>query len=816
MNKMLIKSILPAVVALSLTACTAEDSPLTGSTGSIAPEVNLDTEVVASARSARSDGDITAEDLVLTLTSSDGSYSQSWNGVSAFPADEKFKTGGYTMTASYGALENEGFDKPYYFGSTDLTVTENNTTRASITAALANTMISVEYTENFKNYMQAWSAELHADGGEYLFYPQTESRPVYLRPGATSVNVEITKPTGQTAKLLAASFVTEPRHHYHLTVDLANGAGDAVMVVKFDDTVDMEDIEIELSDELMNAPAPTVAAQGFNTDAPLTFVSGMVPDGLTPKFNIMARGGLAKVTLTTQSKSLVLQGWPESVDLMATPENLQSRMRALGFECLGLWKNPDKMAVVDLSGVLKYIGYLESGANENVFTIEVVDRYNKVCEQPLSLQVNIEKLELTLSDTAPLMMESDELSLTMTYNGFAPEKNIKFQYYNSRGTWTDLSVKSITPAARSGESYSVVLTVPADEKDMKVRAVCGSNESAALNVARVEPPVKVACNSNDVFATRAQLSVSGDNATPAEIAAKATLLLSTDGGASYSEASGLTIDGGTLSLTGLTHKTTYKARILVDGVKSRAISFTTEEKLPVPNGNLDAAVTIDGSASHWENVVFQGWGTNNPMTTSQGSDFGYCRISGTKQTDDAHSGKAAQIRTNGWGSGNTAISGVRGKCKYIDAGLLHLGASRTTRPSGYGDRSGYLLTDDLDCGIAFASRPASVSFWFKYSAKNSSDHGLARAFVYDAAGNIIAQGSLELSAQGSYAERTIPLSYNQGAAKAAKLYVCFQSTNVADALTKNDSWLNGPGWGNLDRGEYSGSTLFIDDVTLNY
>lgn len=822
MNKTLIKGMLPAVVAFGLTACSAEDSPLGGSTGSIAPEVALDTEVAASARSARSDAELTAEDLVLALTSSDGSYSNSWNGVSAFPTDEKFKTGGYTLTASYGTLENEGFDKPYYFGSTDLTVTENNTTRVSLTAQLANSMISVEYTDNFKGYMQAWSAELHADGGEYIYYAQDETRPAYLRPGATSVNVELTKPNGQTAKLLAANFVTEPRHHYHVTVDLAQGAGDAVLIVKFDDSVDQEDIEIELSDELMNAPAPTVAAQGFDPAAPLTFVAGMAPADLAPKFAIMARGGLAKVSLTTQSKSLVQQGWPESVDLMATPDNLQSRMRALGFDCLGLWKNPDKMAIVDFSAVLNYIGYLESGANESVFTIEVVDRFNKVCEQTVSLTVNVEKLELTLSNPETLMMEDDELALTMDYNGFDAEKNVKFQYYNQRGTWTGLSVKSITPVARSSKSYRVVLTVPADDKDLRVRAVSGSTESAILEVKRTEPPFKLACNENDVFATRALLSVSGDNESPAELAAKAKLLLSTDGGASYSEYTSLTQDGGNLNLSGLEHNTVYTARIEIDGMQSRPITFTTEEKLAIPNGNLDAPVTINGSGSHWKNVVFEGWGTNNPMTTwfddnPALSDFAYDKISGTKQTDDAHSGKAAQIRTNGWGSKNSAVGTMSGACKYIDAGLLHLGASRTSRPDGFGSISGPLSTDDLDCGIEFASRPSAVSFWYKYSPKNSEDKGSAKAVVYDASGNIIAEGSLALDKADQYSEISIALNYSAGSAKAAKIYVCFMSTNNENALKKDKNWLTPPPFGGSGgNAEYYGSTLFIDEVTLNY
>lgn len=817
MNKTLIKGMLPAVVALGLTGCSAEDSSLGSNTGSIAPEVALDTEVAAS---ARSETELTAEDLVLALTSSDESYSNSWNGVSAFPIDEKFKTGGYTMTASYGSLENEGFDKPYYFGSTDLTVTENNTTRVSLTAQLANSMVSVEYSDNFKSYMQAWSAELHTEGGGYIYYAQDETRPAYLRPGATTINVELTKPTGQSAKLLAANFATEPRHHYHVTVDLKQSAGDAVLIVKFDDTVDMEDIEIELSDELMNAPAPTVDARGFTPGSPLTFVAGQATADMAPKFAIMARGGLARVTLTTQSKSLVQQGWPESVDLMATPENLQSRMRALGFDCLGLWKNPDKMAVIDLSGVLNNITYLESGANENMFTVEVVDRFNKVCEQPVSFTVNIEKLELTLSNPETLMVEDYELVLTLTYNGAEPEKNIKFQYYNQRGTWTDLSVKSIAPATRGSETYRVVLTVPANDQDLQIRAVSGSNESATLEVTRTEPPFKIACDENDVFANRALLSVTGDNESPAELAAKAKLLLSTDGGASYSEYTSLTTNGGNLSLSNLNDNTEYTARIEIEGMQSRPIKFTTEEALQIPNGNLDAPVSNDGSGSNWENVVFDGWGTNNPMTTSQGVDLGYTRISGTKQTDDAHSGYAARIRTNGWGDGNTAAGdGIlfgASKCKYIDPGLMHLGASRSVRPSGYGSTAGYLLTDDLDCGIAFKSRPSSVSFWFKYTAKNSADHGIARAYVYDAAGNVLAEGSVELGSQNDYTQKNISFNYGANAGKAARIYICFLSTVVENSLKKDKNWITPPPFGDLGRGEWAGSTLYIDDVTLNY
>lgn len=188
------------------------------------------------------------------------------------------------------------------------------------------------------------------------------------------------------------------------------------------------------------------------------------------------------------------------------------------------------------------------------------------------------------------------------------------------------------------------------------------------------------------------------------------------------------------------------------------------------------------------------------------------------ETTDMFSGsKAALVRTIGWGKGNSAISGISGICKYIDAGLLHLGSSRTGRPDGYGDgvTQGIITTDDLDCGIAFASRPASLSFKYKYTNKNANDKGYAEIWVKDASGKTIASGNVNLDPASAYQTKTISLSYAAGAAKGAKIYIKFLSTNSRDFLAKNSDNISGPGIANSD-GNYLGSQLYIDDITLNY
>ena len=447
----------------------------------------------------------------------------------------------------------------------------------------------------------------------------------------------------------------------------------------------------------------------------------------------------------------------------------------------------------------------------------------------MTLTVNIEKLSLAITGAEPVMCYANTATINIDYNGADAANRIGVEYKTKFGTFNELKVESATAKGRAMSSYIFnVVGLPDDveqgEDDVVLRAYAKDangqkvekSETDEYTITRTKVPFSLSVDEKDVFALRASGVMAHDSESVAEFAKRAKLEMSTDGGVNYQEYT-CTIDGDRIKIEGLKSSTTYTARLKADGLTCRPATFTTEAELSIPNGNLDADVTIDGSESHWENVVFDTWGTNNPMTTSQGGNFVYTRISGTKQTDDAKSGRAAIVSTQGWGSGNTASGSVStGKCKYIDAGLLHLGASRTTRPEGYSSISGSLTTTDLDCGIEFASRPSSVKFWYKYEAKNAGDHGVATAYVSDASGNVIAEGSVELGAQASYTEKVINFSYNAGAEKAAKIYLCFLSTNVADALKKDKNWITPPSFANVTRGEWYGSRLYVDEITLNY
>lgn len=805
-----------------------------GRKGRINADFGLDTEVVTSATSglskikSRAAREIQVNDLALTLTSADGQMSKHWDSVGDFPTGSSWAVGDYVMEASYGSADDEGFDKPYYYGKTELTVRDSQPTTVALTAQLANSMVTVTFSDAFKSYFAGFEASLLTETGGTIAYPADATAPCYVKAGAVTLQVKVKKNSGTEAVLTPKSFTAEARHHYKLALDVNGGnTGEGQLVLKFDDMLDIEDEEIDLSDQLLNAPAPQLTATGFTSGEPVEFIAGTAKAD-AKKLTIIAQGGISSIVMRTTSTSLAEQGWPAEADLAAGNTAQLDMLKNLGLTTIGLSKGADKMAVLDLTGVLNHIEYIPGADNVTEITFEVRDRYSKVSE-PVTMKLVVNELVMTLSDPEAFYDEDTQASFTMTYNGGSID-DVKIQMRNERGTWSDIDA-TFALKSRAAQAYTVTATVPATGA-VTLRALRGNMASNVLTIERTQSPYALKADARDFFAYRGEVSLI-DNPAYQPVAAKrsraaadvtnATLQISADGGKTYFTPTAQHA-GQAWTLSELTPGTTYLAKATVDGIPTRPVEFSTEALLQISNGNLDADVSINGSGSNWQNVVFQGWGTNNPMTTwfsdnPLASDYAYDKISGTIQTDDAHSGKAALIRTVGWGRGNTATSsnGTSGTCKYLDAGLLHLGDSRTGRPGNYSDRPGPLNTDDLECGVAFASRPSSISFWYKYSAKHADDRGVVLVWVKDSEGNIIASAERELSAYDSYTKQTLDLNYGADASKCAKLYIRFMSTNKQNAVNRTSGWLTGPGFmGQGGRGTYMGSQLYIDDITLNY
>lgn len=839
--------------ALFLTvSCTNETNPFVAGTGGINPQLKINPEVKTTSPIVNSRaGDVmpTADDLSISLTSEDGSIRQTWPSISKFPKDEPFKVGKYTMEASYGSLDVEGFEKPYFYGSSEFQVTEDNTTDVSIVAKLANTMVSISYTDAFRNYFTNYAVELHSTGGKYLTYDREETRPIYLRPGDISLNILLTKQNGVSSNFQPATISNAlPQHHYRITLDVNGGEmGAAKLIVSFDDSVNEEAVTIDLSDDIMNAPAPEVTPQGFTEGTPLSLYEGEKPaDGA--KMMILARGGLSAATLTTQSASLIEQGWPAEIELMGSLESQRARLRDLGLKVSGLYKNPDQMAIIDFTDALAKIKYSAS-SSQSTFTLVVKDKNLKVNE-PITLSVNTMFVLAEITATSSVKVGATEAELTVKFDGRDFENNISVETKDEFGVWKKSQILSITEANAADKTYKVKITVPDGVNDIPVRISYCDVVKAEAVITRISPDFSIVA---DAFATKALIKVSTDEpGMLAKIVKNAAIYVN----GSKVKVASRNEEIGIIQINGLNAATQYSIKATVmEGSASPSftdeISVTTEAQSALPNSNFEDIeqtinTTINCGGVYYETKLninphqnTKAFNVSTPKNWANVNAKTFCTSASNKNTwymqpstmsdssvkqNGANSVKLVSVAWDNKGVDIPSYNFTWGKLEenygyshnapdkisYRAAGKLFLGSYSFTSSS---------TSETYNEGIAFASRPASLNGYYRYTpgANAASDKGFVKIEVLgNENGSLvtIASGSLNLSGTSGFTTFSIPLTYSKFGVKASRIKVMFASSKnigtiaqeTAGIVTTND----------LESASSLGSTLWIDNLSLSY
>lgn len=799
------KKLLFGIVCLGslvgFSACN-DDNPWMGSDGKgcIRPLVDIDGKVIDAIPATRAEDELDpncpeSSQLALSLSKQDGSFTKTWSSPDEFDESEQFGVGAYKLAASYGSEDIEGFEAPYYYGETSFNIVEGEDTPVAITASLANTMVSIDFTQEFKNFFPEYSSQMHSNGGDFITFEAGETRPAYLKPGTISVIIDVTKQNGLHATLQPADFQAEPRHHYHVTYDVTDKQGDAQLKVSFDSSIKTEDIYIDLSDEFFLAPAPSVIADGFTFGTPVETIEGN-PTPNPAKMTLKAIGGFNAVTLTTKSEALLSQGWPAEIDLINATDEQKQKLTSLGLGVTGLWGKTSQLAQLDFTKVPVHI----AGESTSEFTVVVKDMMTKVNDNPdqTKLIVTTKPINLSISSAPAIPVGQKEATLVLASNGVDLESHLGVQYY-SFGAWQDATVKSVKNNGNG--TYDVVIGFNIEDAEVPVRVLYNNIVKGSATIARTG--VRLAVNNVNVWSKRATVNVTpvnGLDGTNAKFYAAPT-------GGAYSECAVSSRSENSVVLSGLTPGVTYSVKAGTSPDEcGNVITFSTDPALQLDNSDCETWYT--GASGRNYACMYLGsdlntiWGTNNPLTTAAGTDLSYQQISGTVNTSDAHSGSnAALIRTVGYGRLNTA-AGIISICYNCDRGVLHTGNSRAAS-------SDVFSTD----GISFNSRPSALNFYYKYTPKASGDKGQALITVYGTNNEVIATGSVDLTSTSTYSLKQVPLTYSAGAAKAARIYVRFVS-NVEDSyLAINRTNLNYPGVGS---GSFVGSQLFIDDISLSY
>lgn len=727
----------------------------------------------------------------------------------------------YMVHAYYGDADAEGFDALSFAGSNQVSVKRKEESTASVDCSINKALVAIAYTDAFKKYFSDYSAYVSTSKGGKVVYADNEVRSSYFVPGNLGIFLEVTKEgSSNRVTLNPKNFVAEAHHEYRLTMDV--DASTATLRVVFNSQpVHEENVEINVSDEALNAPAPAFKAHGFVAGNVMEYVEGMPPandNGNKYSVYLNAQGKIEKVMLTAVSPWWTAQQYPAEQNLVELNKTYWN-----GMELVGLSDRRDKIASVDFTSMLKNLACQnrEAEFEEHTFTFTATDRLTKVGE-PMVVKVK------TLNDCLAVAKVSDphigdtQLTIALTMNGVSLENLasvMKFAYKNDKAFFSTVAAKDVkVEKGDAPNRWNVTLTLPAlSAGTLDVKATSPArNEQMLTYEIKSEILLSQPNGTADVWARMADVQLKPVGTAVSAISSDKVSFQCLKGDEWTAVSHVYESSGDRYTLTGLDANTRYEVRALYlqDGKSyySQAVSFTTEKEVQVANNSFENWEMKPRISDYWEYYFFNsGWDTMNGLTTSEGGNSliprNRCRYnanSGTIPSEgDAKTGtKAALIRAVGWGSGNSAVGTAN--AKYGTVGELYL---------GHYDSSSKKAVYD---GAAFESRPLSMSFWYKYRPGNGGDQLWAEVQVLHKENGqvtVLGEGSARRGdAVNEWTELSVPVTYKDKSKKATHIVIKFKSGDKSD----NPSFIEVPPFANLSNGEYVGSKLWVDDVMLNY
>lgn len=816
-----------SLLCAGLVSC-AKDEAQSSLKGRIDVRVNTDQSL--SDDVSRAAGEVTEPDLkdfALTIASADGEVSNSWDSFEKF--EPVFvEVGTYTVTASYGEAESEGFDALSYLGSTNVEVRKDETAEAAVTCAINKAKVSVAYTDDFKKYFSSYSAYVSSSKGNKVTYAADETRGAYFVPGDLSLFLELTRQgISQKITLNPKNFTAEVKHEYRLTMDV-DASTASLNIIFNDNPASEENVSINISDEALNAAPPVFTPYGFKSGETLEVLEGETVSSEKLEAYLNAPAGLSKCELTTVSEALKAQGWPEKVDLINLTEEQSQKLTELGLSTRGLGANHDKIALIDFRNVLSHLYCVADRNDTHVFTLKATDALTKVSDDlVLNVTTRNNGFAITLPESVPYGSTTMTADLTLEGNPAL----VKFFYFYL-GVDQEFRSENINIQPGTEENkYKVTFTYPEPlvdtENVVKFKAQCGAKTfESTFKVEDPELTLSLKNGDADVWAKHAdfQIVASAKSRVSRTVSTSTIELQYEESENVWKKWDNVIFDGTNgFTVNGLTSGTSYKFRaVYCQDVYSNEFTIKTEYELSVPNSGMeDWHYTRPSGVEYWEvwYACKEGeqpiWNTMNQLTTSEGGSSGgafnpnrdayrYNANSGTIRSTGKDGGYAAQIRAVGWGRGNNA--GSVANAKYATVGELYIGHYDSETKTAVYD------------GIEFTSRPKSLTFDYKYTPGKGGDQYYAEIVILNKQADAVTEIGRGLSRNGNsvgeWTPVTVDIEYTEVGKKmkATHMYIVFKSGDNAG----NDYFNTVPGFGNLSKGEYVGSEFFVDNIKLNY
>ncbi len=225
-----------SLVAGLMFSCQSEE--LTGGSGKA--YIQISSVNVDKSLTTRGNGD---EQIAVDILAEDGSVFKHADDWTTLQGETYLVQAGnkYTVKAySFGKSVSQGFDAvPVYVGEKDVTVKAGVNQTVDVTCKLAQSMVSVSYSDKFKQHFSDYSAKVYGSDSYFLAFSKDEARSAFVKAGQ-KLTIDLT-----VAQKVFNQTITEnalPAYRYKVNYDVnTEGTG------SIDITVDQNRQEYEIT-----------------------------------------------------------------------------------------------------------------------------------------------------------------------------------------------------------------------------------------------------------------------------------------------------------------------------------------------------------------------------------------------------------------------------------------------------------------------------------------------------------------------------------------------------------------------------------------
>lgn len=395
----------------------------------------------------RADKPVTDEKLRVDIMSASGDTVKSYTDYLREVKGQKLiiPAGSYKVVVSSNENGGAAWESPFYAGETEdpIVVKSGEITNTSIICKIANTKVTVTYSESLKKAFIDYCDTVSTSAGK-LVYTRDEYRAGYFTSeGNLTAKLYLKNKDGNEFTLQRIVKDIKPQYHYNLIYSLDDGDGEEAGS-DFDLSVDPTDpteINCNISikqEDLFGKGEPVLTLTGFENGilSYRPFIDGIQQDIPDASLVLKVPAGIQSVTVKASSSQFEdlplfdLISWEQAV--------------SKGFPII--YSNQTEQ-VLDFKGLLSKLEPDKKNTTKHTFVINVLDQLNQEKEITFSFEI---KADVKVTTNKPIIWSTFAIIKGQAGN----LDNVSFVLREANGV--DISITSVTKQEQDGQFWALI------------------------------------------------------------------------------------------------------------------------------------------------------------------------------------------------------------------------------------------------------------------------------------------------------------------------------------------------------------------------